>query len=199
MAEEIIPDSKALLLKDDGEVLLIVADLHFKDSEEEYVNKTIKELNKLVKEYKPDLLVINGDVFDFGTGGEKVDYFINEMTKSVNVIVLQGNHDPSVFPPYYLTKNYCISHGDYDYKTEKKNLILAHTHPLLDDKKVFVKGELKDKRKFIILPAYKDKVHGADVKEQSVTLGFIFTQELIKKGVIYDLKGRKVARVKFNK
>lgn len=197
MPERIIPGTGVLLIEDEGVKILVLADLHLNDEDEIFVQETVKDLRKLSKDYKTDLIIINGDVFDYGTGGVNVETLINEITSFSNLVIIEGNHDQEIFPPFYLTKNYCVMHGDYDYNTGKKFIILGHTHPLLKNKRVFLKGDLKDSRKFILLPSYKEEIHGADLEERTLTLGFIFTKNMIKKGVICDLNGKKLAELKY--
>jgi len=196
MTEEIIPDSRALLVKDGGVKLLVIADLHLTD-ENEIVYPIIERIKALAKKHKPAMIVVNGDLFNFGTGGASADIFEQEVSKIADLKILMGNHDPEIFPLFLCTKNYCISHGDMDYKQPQKNLILAHTHPFLKENPVFLKGELSDGRRFTVLPTFNTEEKGPEIEDKEQLLGFIFRKDLIKDCIVYNLKGEKIAKLNY--
>ncbi|MBN1923781.1 MAG: metallophosphoesterase [Nanoarchaeota archaeon] len=194
MSEDIIPGARALLVKDEGVKILVIADLHLKD-EDDVVYSLIDKTKSLVKKHKPDILLIAGDIFDFGTGGASVELFEAEISKIVNTKIIMGNHDPDIFPLYLTTNNYVFCHGEFDFKLPQKNLVMAHTHSFLDNKPVFLKGVLKDGRNFTIIPPFNSKVGGPDIKEKHLLLGFVFNNELIKECLVYNLDGKKIAKL----
>jgi len=74
MNEEIIKNAGAVLLKIRSKKIIVISDLHLSD-ETTNINSLISSAKKIVKNAKADLLIVAGDLFNFGMGGEKVDQF----------------------------------------------------------------------------------------------------------------------------
>ncbi|MFA5333689.1 MAG: metallophosphoesterase [Candidatus Nanoarchaeia archaeon] len=189
------PD-RAVLVEDDSIKILVISDLHLSD-EDDLVHDLIKKAKNLVKKYKPKILIVNGDMLNFHLGGQSLDLFDFELSKTVTVELMQGNHEPEFFEPVLVTTNYCFCHGDIDYLIDK-NLVLGHTHPFYKGKPVFLKGTLKNGKEFIILPPFNEACMGPDVyKNKNELLGFIFQEKLAKNCEIIDLTGKKLLELKF--
>ncbi len=192
MSITIIPNSRAVLIRDNVDVI-VISDIHLND--DGMVGNIVQRVSSLVKRYKPDVVVVDGDLFNFGNGGYEASVFEERVSKIVKVEIVQGNHDPPLFTPYIETDNYVICHGDIDYNVDKKDLVLGHTHPFYEGKPVFVKGTLKDGRKFVVLPPFNVGVGGPDiVEERDLLLGFVFKNDLIKNARVYNLDGKFIGR-----
>ncbi|PIU61033.1 hypothetical protein COS83_05020 [archaeon CG07_land_8_20_14_0_80_38_8] len=194
MNEEIIKNAGAVLLKIRSKKIIVISDLHLSD-ETTNINSLISSAKKIVKNAKADLLIVAGDLFNFGMGGEKVDNFEKELSKVVKIVVLRGNHDHEMFPPLMKINDCAFMHGDYDYAPDAKHLIMGHTHPYLKGKRVFLKGVLKDNRTFTILPPFNPEEKGPEITSQEYLLGFIFRKNLIKKCNIHNLEGKLIGEL----
>ncbi len=196
MGAKILYKDRAVLVEDDGIKILAIADIHLND-EDESVHEIIKRAKLLIKKHKPNFLVIDGDMLNFHIGGESLDLLDIELSKMVNVLLMQGNHEPEFFEPALATTNYCFCHGNIDYQIDK-NLILGHTHPFFNGEPVFLKGTLKNGKEFIVLPPFNEESLGPDVKESKDDLmGFIFQNKLVKSCEAYSLEGKKLTDLKF--
>jgi len=191
---KIIPETGAILIEDDKKIL-VVSDLHLDDDNDD-VKVIIKELKKLISKYSPKILLVTGDMFNFGNGAGSIDFLEKELSKLVKIQVVVGNHDLVIYPFFLVSDNYCFCHGDQDFGIEDKFLIMGHTHPFLNNKRVFLQGELKDGRKFMILPTFNTNLGGQDVKKEKNSLfGFVFENKLIKNCDILNLAGEKIGEL----
>ncbi|MFA5303811.1 MAG: metallophosphoesterase [Candidatus Nanoarchaeia archaeon] len=196
MALKALWQDRAVLVDDDNIKILVISDLHLSD-EDDLVQDLIKKAKNLVKKYKPKVLIVNGDMLNFHLGGQSLELFDFELSKTVIVELMQGNHEPEFFEPVLVTTNYCFCHGDIDYLIDK-NLVLGHTHPFYKGKPVFLKGTLKNGKEFIILPPFNESCMGPDVyKNKNELLGFVFQEKLAKTCEIIDLTGKKLLELKF--
>ena len=196
MALKILWKDRAALVNDDSIKILVITDLHLSD-EDDTVHDIIKRAKALVKKHKPDVLIVNGDMLNFHVGGQSLELFDSELSKIVNVELMQGNHEPEFFEPVLITTNYCFCHGDIDYMIDK-NLILGHTHPFLKGKPVFLKGALKNGKEFLVLPPFNEESEGPDIlKDKDNLLGFVFQEKLVKSCEAYDLSGKKLLDLNF--
>jgi metallophosphoesterase superfamily enzyme len=195
MALKILWKDRAVLVADDNLKILVISDLHLSDDDDS-AHIMLKRAKSLVKKYRPDFLVLNGDMLNFHLGGQSLDLLDFELSKLTNVELMQGNHEPEFFEPVLATSNYCFCHGDIDYMIDK-NLILGHTHPFFGGEPVFLKGTMKSGREFIVLPPFNEECVGPDIlKNRDELLGFIFQKDLVKNCEAFDLKGKKVAQLK---
>lgn len=195
MSETIIKGTGAVLVEDGKEKIIALSDLHLSSMDQTYA--IIDSIKGLVKKYKPTSLVVIGDFFNLGHGGEFVDLFDREVSKIIPLNTTMGNHDLEIFPHMVLSDSYCFMHGDNDYcLDERPNLIIGHTHPYFKEKRVFMKGVLTDNRTFIVLPVFNESVGGPDVRDKENLLGFIFRDDLIKNCDVLDLDGKKIFKYK---
>ena len=181
--------------------LLVVADLHIGyeqslESSGYFIPKSqygkIKEnLLKLIEKFKPEKLLINGDVkHEFGSSlnqewNETLD-LLDTLQGKVEIIVVRGNHDNYLIP--ILKKrnikfvnclrlgNYFFEHGHVEYEIPRnaESVIIAHEHPAIVIKerigkykfKCFLKGKYLDKT-LIVLPAFSPIMPGTEINQVS--------------------------------
>lgn len=191
---EVIPNKKALLLQEKDKKIIVISDIHLDDNNDD-VYDIIKELKELIKKHKPNILIIDGDIFNFGKGIDNVNILEKELHSLVQLEFTLGNHDLNIFPPFIFTDSVCFCHGDYEYDLKHKILIVGHSHPYYKKKKVFLHGFLKDNREFWVLPTFNDKVGGPEVSSKRDLIGFIFEKNLIKSCDIVNLKGKVIGKL----
>jgi len=181
-----LPDVKAL----------IIADLHL--GYEEFLGKkgvlvprtqfksVIKRLEWILKQVEVKHVILNGDVkHEFGVISKqewrevlRLLDFLKE--KSIEVIVVKGNHDTVLGPiakkrevkevKEFRHKGILIVHGDYEPAKSAKIIIIGHEHPAVSLKegakyekfKCFLKGPYK-KSVLIAQPAFFPLTTGTDV------------------------------------
>lgn len=196
MKETILKGTGAILVEDGKQRILVISDLHLRDESDE-VYSIIEDTIKLIKKYKANLLIVLGDVYNFGAGGTNVELFDRKISKLVPVQIVLGNHDQEIFPYKIVSDNCCFTHGHINFgETTKKHIFFGHTHAYLDEKRIFLKGVLKNGKKFTLLPVFNKNVGGPDIKDKDILLGYIFSEKLIKECFIYNLDGKKIG--KFN-
>jgi hypothetical protein len=184
------------------ERILVIGDVHI--GFEEALNKQglmvprfqfdelIKRLKGILKEVKPEIIIINGDVkHEFGTISEQewrltlklLDFLIEKCRK---VVLIRGNHDTVLGPiagkrdievkEYYLAGKVLIVHGhkvfdEGDYET----IIIGHEHPAIgiregvrkEKYKCFLKGKFEGK-KLIVMPSFNLVTEGTDPLRERV-------------------------------
>ena len=179
--------------------ILVVADLHIGyeqslESSGYFIPKSqydkIKEnLIKLIEKFKPEKLLINGDVkHEFGSSlnqewNETLD-LLDTLQGKVEIIVVRGNHDNYLIPilkkrnikflNYLALGDYFFEHGHVEYEIPKnvKVIIVAHEHPAVVIKerigkykfKCFLKGKYLDKT-LIVLPAFSPIMPGTEINK----------------------------------
>ncbi len=196
-----------LFLKE--EKILIIADLHI--GYEESLNKQgvllprfqfadlIKRLKRILKQVKPKLIIINGDLkHEFGqiseTEWRQTLKVLDFLTRKAEVVLLKGNHDTILGPiaqkrnleikDYYKTNNIYICHGhkipeDKDFK-KAKTVIIGHEHPAVGIReyprierfKCFLLGKYKNK-KLIVQPSMNPIAEGTDVLSEKPLSPFL--------------------------
>lgn len=148
----------ALLLKDDNKKYLIISDLHIGFEEkfralginlEIRIKEMQQELNFLIKQIKPNRLIILGDLknsikrinnFEW----KYVPLFLEKINSKTKVIFIKGNHDGGISPllPKRIEfiqentlsiKENVLLHGHTLVNYQRKNinrLIIGHIHPV---------------------------------------------------------------------
>jgi len=179
--------------------ILVLADLHV--GYEEALNKQgvllprfqfkdlVKRLKKILKQVKPELIIINGDLkHEFGkiseTEWRQTLKILDFLTKRAKVILLKGNHDNILGPiaekrkleikENYFVNNIYICHGDNipkdkDFK-KSKIVIIGHEHPAIGIReyprvekfKCFLLGKYK-RKKLIVQPSLNLVTEGTDL------------------------------------
>ncbi|RMF55613.1 metallophosphoesterase [Candidatus Woesearchaeota archaeon] len=164
---------------------VLVPKFQFKD--------TISRLQKIIKENKPDKIIINGDVkHEFGTISEQewreilhlID-FLRE--KSLEIVFVKGNHDKILEPivkkrnvkitPFARIRDILIIHGHEIPESTRgvKTIIIGHEHPAISLRdgsrvetfKCFLKGEWKRKN-LIVQPSFNPLAEGSDVLSEKL-------------------------------
>ncbi len=190
----------ALYLKDSG--VLILSDLHigFEESLMKqgvlvprfHYKDIVDRLEQIFAKVKPKGIVLNGDLkHEFGAASrqewkETMRLFDYLLRKCNNVVVVKGNHDPSLGPlankkGIKIVKELklgriLVAHGDSVPKTKDFGvMIVGHVHPAvsLHDKgrverfKCFLKGRYGTSV-LIVQPSFHPSVEGSDVTKEKV-------------------------------
>ena len=160
----IIDKQPILLLKDIN--TMVVADLHLgieaiMQEDGSYVPHNLtsvitETLIRYIKRYKPDILILNGDVkhsFQEPTRIENRDVkkFLKEISTQVKEIhIIKGNHDLflswaikdleniKIHTDSFMIKKYLFFHGDKDLETKLSSdieyIIIGHLHPVFESR-----------------------------------------------------------------
>lgn len=182
---------------------LIIADTHI--GYEEALNKqgvliprtqnslTVKRLDKIIKETRPEIIIINGDVkHEFGTISETewrntIKLIDHLARKSKKLILIKGNHDKILGPiaekrnieihTHLKIDNILITHGHKEPISKQlenvKTIIIGHEHPAIsledyprvEKYKCFLKGTYK-RKKLIVAPSFLPIVEGTDIMRE---------------------------------
>ena len=155
-----LPPYPAALLRTDGTRTMVIADLHIGwemalSNEGIHVPsqtpRLLKKLRELLSTYKPDRLLVLGDVKHTVATAEKIEWqdvpeFFNEIKKHVaEICIVKGNHDGSLEPllPESVkimpstgvsTKGTGFFHGHQWPSLELlacKTLVMGHVHPVI--------------------------------------------------------------------
>lgn len=183
--------------------VLVIADLHI--GYEEALNKegilvprqqfelTKDLLEKMLKEVKPETIVINGDLkHEFGgisdqEWRETLRIFDLLARHSKKVVLVKGNHDTILGPiarkrnlkvvDFFSVGDICITHGHKIWEDKEflkaKVLIIANEHPAISIRegvkselyKCFLLGKWKRKR-LIVMPSFLLIIEGTDVRRE---------------------------------
>jgi putative SbcD/Mre11-related phosphoesterase len=190
----------ALYLKESG--ALVLSDLHigFEESlmrqgvlvPRFHYKDIIDRLEQVFSKVKPKGIVLNGDLkHEFGAASrqewkETMRLFDYLQRKCEKIVIVKGNHDPSLGPladkkgiqivSELKLGKILIAHGDSMPKTKNSGVIIVgHIHPAasLRDKgrvekyKCFLKGRYK-KSVLIVQPSFHPSVEGSDVTKEKV-------------------------------
>lgn len=188
------------------EKILILADLHI--GYEEALSKqgvlmprtqfkeTRREIEELLQEVKPKIIVINGDLkHEFGEISSQEWHetiaVLDLLLEKARVVLIKGNHDTILEPiakkrnlevkEFYCfdSGNACILHGNkilIDSEVHKaKILIIAHEHPAVslhegsktEQYKCFLLGKWRSKQ-IIVMPSFFPILEGTDVKKEKL-------------------------------
>jgi putative SbcD/Mre11-related phosphoesterase len=201
---EIIPGIEiidiALYLKDSG--ALVISDLHigFEESLMKqgvlvprfHYKDIVDRLEQIFAKVQPKGIVLNGDLkHEFGAASrqewkETMRLFDYLQRKCENIVIVKGNHDPSLGPlaskkGIMIVKelklgNILIAHGDSVPKTKDAEVIIVgHIHPAVTLRengraerfKCFLKGKY-DKSTLIVQPSFHPSVEGSDITKEKV-------------------------------
>ena len=196
---EIVNSTYGILLKEFK--ALVIADLHigYEAALEKQgimipksqYPKMKESIKRMIEISKPEMLIILGDVkHEFGEATrqewkEVLDLLDFLQSKSLDVIVVRGNHDNFLIPilkkrgveimdPYLKLNDFLLFHGHKEIDLtifDVDTLITAHEHPAIvikDDLgvkhkfKCFLRGEVYGK-KLIVLPALSPLMSGVEV------------------------------------
>ena len=166
-----IIDSEPALILEGDKKNLIISDLHIgfehkfssnkitvkKNSS---INEIISNVTKIIKKENPETLILLGDIkssIQSITRSEwkDVPYFFEEIQKSLEVILIPGNHDANInklipddvtlisskgmiIDDVLLTHGHTIPSKNY---SNVNNIIMGHIHPVYFDEQSLLNGE----------------------------------------------------------
>lgn len=153
--------------------------------------RMIKQVTELIEEYKPEKVILNGDIkHEFalleGKIKQTVIKFLEIISSKSELIIIKGNHDNSILgllkhlhyeiQDYYIYKNYFFCHGDTYYpeseKEEIKTIIIGHQHPAIVLKNAGRKEKFKcllygynslRKKQILITPSFNNMTIGTNL------------------------------------
>ena len=191
-----IIDSEPALIVEEKRKNLVISDLHIgfehkfssnkntvrKNSS---INEIISNVTKIIKKENPDTLILLGDVkssIQSITNSEwrDVPYFFEEIKKSLEIILIPGNHDSNIdklipsdvtvisskgmiIDDVLLTHGHTMPSKNY---SSVNNIIMGHIHPVYFDKNSLLNGE----RIWISIKADKSKIFPSTRGELNITI-----------------------------
>ena len=165
-----IIDSEPALILENEKKNLVISDLHIgfehkfssnkiPNSKNSSVNDIISNVKKIIKKENPDTLILLGDVKSSIQNITKsewndVPYFFEEL-KSVEIILIPGNHDANItrlipdnvtlisskgmiIDDVLLTHGHTMPSKNY---SNVNNIIMGHIHPVYFDENSLLNGE----------------------------------------------------------
>lgn len=107
----------------------IVADAHFSQKRPQFLS-----FLKAIRELKPTQLILVGDIFDalFGevsfthTQNKEAIELLNTISKEVEVVYLEGNHDFNLKNIFLDAKVFPIKKQPIEFRFENKKILIAH-------------------------------------------------------------------------
>lgn len=166
----IIDSEPALVLQSDKKNL-IISDLHigfehkFPSNKSSFgknssVNDIISNITRIIEKENPDTLILLGDIKSSiqtitKSEWEDVPYFFEEISKSLEVVLIPGNHDANIdrLIPNDVTlisskgmiiNDVLLTHGHTmpsENYSNVNNIIMGHIHPVYFDKNSLLNGE----------------------------------------------------------
>ena len=207
-----------------AEKILILNDLHLGYEESLHrkgilvpkfqLQEIIQSLERILRHIHPDKIIINGDLkHEFGTvlkqeWKEVLEFLDYLLTKTKEIIIIQGNHDPLIKPitkkrnitvlSQFQVGETIIVHGDKIIETNAKRIIIGHEHPAITLKagskwekyKCFLKGKWKGKE-LIAIPSFNPLLEGTDILKEQVLSPYLtniksFQVFIISKGEVFE-------------
>ncbi len=183
VTSRIVPSKPALLVQDEKKYL-VVSDLHigFESKlaannvfigKNSTVQETISEITDIIKQQKPDSLMLLGDIkssIKSITNAEwsDVPIFFEEMKKMLEVILIPGNHDSNIqklipeditliSPSGLVLDNALFTHGHTipsENFSHVEKIIMGHIHPVFFDDESVLNGQ----RVWISLKSQKEDI-----------------------------------------
>jgi len=191
-----IIDSEPALVLEGNKKNLVISDLHIGFEHEFSSNKNsvrknssiksiISNITKIIKKENPDTLILLGDIKSSihtitKTEWEDVPYFFEEISKSLEVILIPGNHDANIdrLIPKDVTlisakgmiiDDVLLTHG-HTMPTENysnvNNIIMGHIHPVYFDKNSLLNGE----RIWITIKTDKSEIFSSTKGKINITI-----------------------------
>jgi len=192
---KIIPKYPALMIEG-TEKSLVITDLHLGFESNLSLNnvflgknKTVaditKEIEKIIKKTKPDSLVLLGDIKSgiksiTKTEWETVPSFFESITKSIDTILVPGNHDANIekLIPNGITlasskgiivDNILLTHGHTmpsENFSQVNTIVMGHVHPVFFQKESLINGE----RVWVSIKCKKQKIFHSKSGELEVII-----------------------------
>ena len=191
-----IIDSEPALILEGSKKNLVISDLHIgfehkfssnKNSvrKNSSVNDIISNITKIIKKENPDTLILLGDIkssIQTITKSEwkDVPYFFEEISKSLEVILIPGNHDANIerlipndvtlisskgmiINDVLLTHGHTLPSENY---SNVNNIIMGHIHPVYFDKNSLLNGE----RIWISIKTEKSEIFSSTKGKINITI-----------------------------
>ncbi len=193
--ERIVPRKPALLIEGQKKYL-VVTDLHigFESSlfsneifigKNTTTNETIDELSEIIKQEKPDSVVLLGDVKSSIKNISKTEWndvplFFEKIKENCNIILIPGNHDANIqrLVPEDVTmisstgmveENILFTHGHRmpsENFAHVKKIIMGHIHPVFFQEDSIVNGQ----RVWISIKTDKEYIFPSESGEIEITI-----------------------------
>ena len=143
IAENVLLDGR-LALFHTKQKWLAVADLHFGfELSQRAAGRMLPiwgmddvrtRLRRLVADYKPQRLIILGDIVHDRTAVEPLRLFLISLAQTCEVILIAGNHDRQLHGAIQLRDSFTIGnfefhHGDCERDASARTQIIGHFHP----------------------------------------------------------------------
>ena len=149
------------------------------------INEIISNVKKLIKDEKPDSLILLGDIKSSIQNIKKsewndIPYFFEEIDDSLDVILIPGNHDANIqrLIPDNVTlssskgliiDNVLLTHGHAmpsENFSNVNNIIMGHVHPVYFEENSLLNGE----RIWISMKAAKSEIFPSTSGEINITV-----------------------------
>ena len=150
---------------------LVISDLHIgfehkfssnriTNKKDSSIDEIISNVTKIIKKENPETLILLGDIKSSiqtitKSEWEDIPYFFEKISKSLEVILIPGNHDANIdrLIPNYVTMisakgmiidDVLLTHGHTmpsENYSNVNNIIMGHIHPVYFDKNSLLNGE----------------------------------------------------------
>ena len=191
-----IIDSEPALILEEEKKNLIISDLHIgfehkfssnkiTNRKNSSVNDIINNVNKIIKKENPDTLILLGDVKSSIQNITKsewndVPYFFEELKKSLEMVLIPGNHDANItklipndvtlisskgmiIDDVLLTHGHTMPSENY---SNVNNIIMGHIHPVYFDENSLLNGE----RIWISIKTEKSEIFSSSKGKINITI-----------------------------
>ena len=166
-----IVDSEPALVLESDKKNLVISDLHIgfehkfssnriTNKKDSSIDEIISNVTKIIKKENPETLILLGDIKSSiqtitKSEWEDIPYFFEKISKSLEVILIPGNHDANIdrLIPNYVTMisakgmiidDVLLTHGHTmpsENYSNVNNIIMGHIHPVYFDKNSLLNGE----------------------------------------------------------
>ena len=191
-----IIDSEPALVLESDKKNLVVSDLHIGFEHKFSSNKisvgknssvkdTISSITRIIEKENPDTLILLGDIKSSiqnitKSEWEDVPYFFEEISKSLEVVLIPGNHDANIdrLIPNDVTlisskgmiiNDVLLTHGHTmpsENYSDVNNIIMGHIHPVYFDKNSLLNGE----RIWITIKTDKSQIFSSTKGKINITI-----------------------------
>ena len=191
-----IIDSEPALILEGDKKNLIVTDLHIgfehkfssnknTNKKNSSINEIISNVTKIIKKENPDTIILLGDIKSSIQSITKsewkdVPYFFEELKKSLDVILIPGNHDANIdkLIPNDVTmssskgiiiEDVLLTHGHTmpsENYSNVNNIIMGHIHPVFFDNNSLLNGE----RIWISIKTNKSEIFSSSKGKINITI-----------------------------
>lgn len=192
---KIVPSKPALILEGDKKHL-VITDLHigFEDSlaqnrifvgKNTTLNESIGEICSIVDSYKPDGLILLGDIKSginriSKNEWDEVPQFLQTIQKKTDVTIIPGNHDANIqrLVPNGVTlissvgmilENMLLTHGHTvpsENFAQVDKIIMGHVHPVFFDEDLILNGQ----RVWVSIKTKKENLFPSSTGELEITI-----------------------------